>query len=177
MSSRWLSMILRHHPESIGLRLDAQGWASIEDLLHCAAKHNKALSREILLQIVANCPKKRFTLSADGQNIRAAQGHSIRSLKLEYEAKMPPAVLYHGTAKRFVSAILEQGLLPMGRQYVHLSVDIETAQMVGARHGKPVIFQIDTQALSEQGHSFYQADNGVWLSDKIEPRYISILEI
>lgn len=175
MNSRWLSMILRHHPESIGLKLDAQGWAPIDTLLRCATQHNKALSREMLLQIVANCPKKRFTLSADGQKIRAAQGHSIQGLQLEYEAKIPPVALYHGTAKRFVSAILAQGLLPMGRQYVHLSAEIETARMVGARHGKPIIFQIDTQTLSEQGHLFYQADNGVWLSGAIEPQFISIL--
>ena len=113
---KFLSYILRHEPQSIGLQLDAEGWASIEELISLATKAGKQFDRELLQQVVDTSDKKRFTISGDGLSIRAAQGHSSEQVRIDYKAITPPAVLYHGTATRFVESIRAQGLLPGQRQ-------------------------------------------------------------
>lgn len=170
--SKFLSYILRHQPESIGLSLDKEGWAVISELILCSAKHGYTLDSKLIRDIVANSDKKRFTLSDDGLRIRAAQGHSTSQVQIKYQEKIPPAFLYHGTATRFIAAIREQGLLAMSRQYVHLSSDESTAIQVGERHGKPVVLKINAQDMYEQGFTFFQADNGVWLIEHIPYRFI-----
>src|SRR5262249_20050390 len=137
--SKFLSFVLRHKPEVIGLTQDEQGWAAIDDLITKANAVGTRFSRDDLLHVVETSDKKRFTLSADGSGIRAAQGHSV-SVELGLSPQEPPPVLYHGTATRFVQPILSEGLKPQQRQQVHLSLDEETAHRVGQRHGKPVIF-------------------------------------
>jgi putative RNA 2'-phosphotransferase len=170
--SKFLSFVLRHKPDAIGLSLDAEGWAGIDDLI---AKGNAAgtrFGRDDLLNVVATSDKKRFSLSPDGLRIRAAQGHSV-PVELGLAPREPPPVLYHGTAARFVEAILGQGLKPQSRQQVHLSLDEITAHRVGQRHGKPVIFKIDAARMHAQGFKFYVADNGVWLTDEVPPEFLS----
>lgn len=170
--SKFLSYVLRHQPESIGLSLDKEGWAVIDDLILCAAKQNYFLDIQLITDIVRNSDKKRFTLSDDGARIRAAQGHSTQQVNIAYTEKKPPAILYHGTATRFMSAIQQHGLLAMSRQYVHLSSDEITAIQVGQRHGKAVVLKINTRAMHEQGFTFFQADNGVWLTEAVPWRFI-----
>lgn len=170
--SKFLSYVLRHKPESIGLSLDKEGWAVISDLILCAAKDGYALTNNLICDIVATSDKKRFTLSDDGLRIRAAQGHSTSQVHIDYQEKTPPCFLYHGTATRFIPSIREQGLRAMSRQYVHLSSDESTAIQVGKRHGEPVVLKIKAQEMHEQGFKFFQADNGVWLSEHIPYRFI-----
>jgi putative RNA 2'-phosphotransferase len=169
--SKFLSLILRHKPDAIGLELDSQGWANIEQLIDKANVAGTKFDRAELLHVVETSDKKRFSVSADGLRIRAAQGHSV-SVELGLSPKEPPPVLYHGTATRFVEAILEQGLRPQARQQVHLSLDEETARRVGERHGKPHIFKIDALAMHASGLRFYLADNGVWLTDRVPPEFL-----
>ncbi|BAM87195.1 hypothetical protein S58_11850 [Bradyrhizobium oligotrophicum S58] len=171
--SKFLSLVLRHQPETIGLVLDAQGWVAIDDLIARAAAAGTALSRADLEQVVATSDKKRFTISEDGQRIRAAQGHSV-NVELGLTPREPPAVLYHGTATRFVEPIMAQGLKPQSRQQVHLSLDEATAVNVGRRHGKPVVVQVDAAAMHRAGLKFYVADNGVWLTDHVPPEFLSV---
>lgn len=171
--SKFLSLVLRHDPAAIGLSLDEQGWTGIDRLLACAAAAGKPITRAELDQIVAQNDKQRFSISADGLRIRAAQGHSV-AVDLDLLAKEPPAQLFHGTASRFLAAILAQGLKPQSRQQVHLSADAETALNVGQRHGKPVVLRIDTQAMRSQGYTFFQADNGVWLTDHVPAEFLSL---
>jgi putative RNA 2'-phosphotransferase len=140
--SKFLSYVLRHQPEAIGLSLDNEGWAIISDLILCSVKEGYILDNNLLRNIVDNSDKKRFTISDDGLHIRAAQGHSTQQVNIAYTEKKPPDILYHGTASRFISAIREQGLIPLSRQYVHLSSDEDTAIQVGQRHGKPVVLKI-----------------------------------
>lgn len=142
--SKFLSYVLRHQPEAIGLELNAGGWAAISDLIACATSHNHVLSVAIIEQVVAVNDKQRFGLSEDGQYIRANQGHSI-AVDLDLRFLAPPPSLFHGTATRFLESILASGLLPSGRQYVHLSAEYETAIAVGKRHGIPIVLKIDTQ--------------------------------
>lgn len=170
--SKFLSLVLRHQPEAIGLLLDAQGWVAIDDLVARAAAAGTAFSRSELEQVVAASDKKRFTLSEDGQRIRAAQGHSV-TVALGLTPCEPPAVLYHGTATRFVESIMAQGLKPQSRQQVHLSLDETTAVNVGRRHGKPVVLRVDAAAMHRAGLQFYVADNGVWLTDQVPPEFLS----
>jgi len=170
--SRFLSLVLRHQPETIGLVLDRGGWVGIEELIAKAGAAGKRFDRDELLDVVATSDKKRFTLSADGRSIRAAQGHSVR-VELGLTAREPPTVLFHGTATRFVTAILAQGLKPQGRQQVHLSADEATALRVGQRHGKPCIFRVDSAAMHARGLRFFQADNGVWLTDAVPPEFLA----
>ncbi|MEQ9846194.1 RNA 2'-phosphotransferase [Pectobacterium brasiliense] len=162
--SKFLSYVLRHKPEAIGLTLNSEGWANIAELISGAAKDGRLLTREMIQDVVDSSDKKRFSISADGLSIRAAQGHSSSQVDLRYEPKVPPELLYHGTATRFVDSINQQGLLPGSRQYVHLSADEATAINVGQRHGKPVVLTIKAREMHQQGFVFYQADNGVWLT-------------
>jgi len=170
--SKFLSYVLRHQPEAIGLSLGNEGWAIISDLILCSVKEGYTLDNNLLRNIVDSSDKKRFTISDDGLRIRAAQGHSIQQVNIAYTEKKPPDILYHGTASRFISAIREQGLIPLSRQYVHLSPDEDTAIQVGQRHGKPVVLKITALNMYEQGFKFFQADNGVWLTDTVPYRFI-----
>jgi putative RNA 2'-phosphotransferase len=170
--SKFLSLVLRHKPDSIGLVLDPQGWISIDDLIERSTAAGTRFSRDELRHVVETSDKKRFSVSADGLRIRAAQGHSV-AVELGLPPREPPLTLYHGTATRFVEAILSEGLKPQSRQQVHLSIDLATAQRVGHRHGKPFIFKVDALRMHRQGFNFYLADNGVWLVDQVPPEFLA----
>lgn len=171
-TSKFLSLVLRHQPEKVGIHLDEAGWTSVEALLIGCAQAGKTLRRETLKHIVDTNPKKRFEYSADRTRIRASQGHSVE-VDLQYEVKAPPAILYHGTATRFLDSIREKGLLKMQRHQVHLSAETRMTMQVGARHGIPVLLQIQAEAMHQQGHLFYQSTNGVWLVDHVPPEFIT----
>lgn len=169
---KFISLILRHDPQKIGLTLDANGWANVDELISNSAKHKVRFTRKELEEIVVTNDKKRYSFNEDQTKIRANQGHSI-NIDLELEPISPPPFLYHGTPEKFVASIKEEGLKPMNRQYVHLSADKETATKVGARRGKPYIFTILTGIMHEDGIVFYKAANGVWLTDYVDPKYFS----
>lgn len=170
--SKYLSYVLRHHPESIDLALDEQGWADIDILLTRCAGKNVLLDREDLEQLVAQNDKQRFAIDTVNNKIRANQGHSIR-IDAGLEPEVPPAVLYHGTAERFLPSILEQGLQKQNRLHVHLSQEIATARNVGARHGVPVVLYIDALSMQKDGFIFYLSENRVWLTERVPAKYIS----
>jgi putative RNA 2'-phosphotransferase len=172
--SKFLSLILRHKPETINLVLDENGWASIPDLLEKAAKAGNRFSLEELTEVVATNDKKRFSFDETKTKIRASQGHSI-AVDVEFEEKTPPPILYHGTAARNLDSILETGLEKRGRHHVHLSRETETAMKVGARYGKPVILQIDAAKMSAEGIRFYVSANDVWLVETVPPEFIKVL--
>jgi putative RNA 2'-phosphotransferase len=171
--SKFLSFVLRHKPDSIGLALEPQGWVSVDELIAKSHAAGTRFTREQLLHVVETSEKKRFSLSVDSQLIRAAQGHSV-NVDLGLILKEPPAILYHGTATRFVSSILAEGIKPQSRQQVHLSADEATARRVGERHGKPSILKIDALSMYRQGFKFFQSDNGVWLIDRVPPEFLSL---
>jgi putative RNA 2'-phosphotransferase len=170
--SKFLSLVLRHQPDAIGLALDPQVWVSIDDLLEKGNAAQTQFSREDLLHVVETSEKKRFSISADGLRIRAAQGHSV-SVKLGLSPREPPPLLFHGTATRFTDSIQREGLKPLGRQQVHLSADRATAQRVGQRHGKPAVLEVDALRMHATGFKFYLADNGVWLTDQVPPEFLA----
>ncbi len=169
--SKFLSLILRHKPEVVGITLDENGWADVQELLDKIKQSGKEINFEQLQEIVANNDKKRFTFDETRQKIRANQGHSI-AVKLNLGAIQPPDILYHGTAKKYVPSIMEKGLLKGKRQHVHLSGDRETAIKVGRRHGKPKVLIVHAAKMAEEGHVFYQSKNMVWLTDHVPPNYI-----
>jgi putative RNA 2'-phosphotransferase len=170
--SKFLSFVLRHQPESIGLLIDIEGWVNVDELIACANKSGQVLTRSLLQEIAETSDKKRFTISEDGLRIRAAQGHSTQNVAITHMEKMPPEFLYHGTATRFLESIREQGLLPGSRHYVHLSEDEQTATEVGQRYGKAVVLKIKALLMFEQGFKFYRADNGVWLVKEVLAKYL-----
>ena len=167
--SKFLSLLLRHKPEEIGLELDAEGWARIDDIL---TKARQPISRAEIDEIVATNPKQRFALSEDGTRIRARQGHS-RQVDLGLTPVAPPARLFHGTSVKALDSIRAQGLLRGTRQHVHLSPDAKTARTVGTRHGKPVVLQLDAARMAAAGHRFFQSENGVWLTDHVPPGFLT----
>ena len=173
-TSKFLSLVLRHAPERIGISLDAQGWTSVDALIAKANAAGVALDHATILEIVATSDKQRFTLSPDGTRIRAAQGHSVE-VDLDLPPSMPPATLFHGTARANIDAIMAEGLKPGRRRHVHLSSNEETAHHVGMRHGAPVIFRVDTARMHTDGQIFWRADNGVWLTDSVAPIYLALL--
>lgn len=166
--SKFLSLVLRHQPESIGLVLDPQGWADVDDLITRANGAGLAITRELLLEVVGANDKQRFALSEDGCRIRANQGHSI-GVELGLEPIEPPEILYHGTATRFLTSILEHGLLKGQRDHVHLSADEETAIRVGKRHGIAVVLRVHAGRMFREGKRFYVSANGVWLTEHVPP--------
>jgi putative RNA 2'-phosphotransferase len=170
--SKFLSFVLRHKPDAIGLTLDAHGWADVDELLAKSAAAQMPFSREDLLKVVESSEKKRFTLSHSNTRIRAAQGHSV-TVQLGLSPQQPPGVLYHGTATRFMDAILREGLRPLSRQQVHLSVDEETARRVGQRHGKPIVLVVQALRMHENGFQFFFTENGVWLTDQVPPEFLA----
>lgn len=174
-TSKFLSLVLRHDPTSIGIVLDEAGWTSVASLLAALAKHGYPLTRDELEELVRSSDKQRFALSEDGTRIRANQGHSVE-VDLELPAATPPARLYHGTVPKVLDAIREQGLRKGTRQHVHLSADLETASNVGARRGKPVIVVVRAQEMAATGHLFYRSANGVWLTDFVPPEFLELPE-
>ena len=139
---KFLSLVLRHKPETIGITLDKNGWANVKELIEKVKLSERYIDMEILERIVRENNKKRYSFNEDKTKIRASQGHSIE-VELNLKEMTPPKILYHGTATRFLKSIKEKGILKMNRQYVHLSMDIETARNVGQRHGELIILPID----------------------------------
>jgi len=170
-TSKFLSLVLRHEPERIGLKLDGAGWASVDELLEAANRHGIALTLEQLKHIVATSDKKRFAFNDDQTRIRASQGHSI-DVDLQYTSQVPPEVLYHGTATRFLDGIRDNGLLKMERHHVHLSAETVVTVQVGARYGKPALLVIRAGDMHRAGHVFCRSANGVWLVDHVPPQFI-----
>lgn len=169
--SKFLARVLRHEPEAAGLMLGPGGWVPVEDLLRGMKRAGHAMTMTDLRRIVEENDKQRFTLSDDGSRIRAAQGHSV-AVDLALPSAAPPAELFHGTAAASLDAIFVEGLKPGRRQHVHLSMDIATAIRVGQRHGRPVVLRIDAAGMYAAAHSFWQADNGVWLTDAVPRAFI-----
>ena len=169
--SKFLSLILRHQPETAFITLDSAGWVDVDALLGGCARAGRALTRNQLDHIVATNEKKRFEFSDDRKRIRASQGHSVE-VDLEYEPAAPPEVLYHGTAIRFFDSIRSEGLKKMSRHHVHLSEDIRTTLAVGGRHGSPDVLTIRAGEMHRAGWAFYHSTNGVWLVDAVPPEYI-----
>jgi putative RNA 2'-phosphotransferase len=172
--SKFLSLVLRHRPEKIGLSLDEAGWAPVADLLEACRRHGFSLSLAELQSVVAHNDKERFAFSTNGSLIRASQGHSI-PVNLGYEPVEPPEHLFHGTAARFLPAVQAKGLVKGRRQHVHLSLDEATARQVGQRHGRPVILKVRSGAMHRDGHLFYLSENGVWLTEAVPPPYLEVV--
>ncbi len=174
--SKFLSLVLRHQPETIGLTLDENGWVQVTTLLEKLAAQGFEINPSILRHVVTTNSKKRFAFNDDETKIRASQGHSI-NVNLGYEESTPPAILYHGTAQKNNDAILKEGLRKQSRQHVHLSRDVETAITVGKRHGVPVVFEVLAGAMHADGCSFYLSANGVWLTDSVPPKYLRLAAV
>jgi putative RNA 2'-phosphotransferase len=172
-ASKFLSLLLRHEPERIGIELDDAGWTEIDGLLDALHAHGVELSRTELDEIVAGSDKQRFAVSPDGLRIRANQGHSVQ-VELGLPSEQPPAVLYHGTVDAALAGIRDKGLLKGQRHHVHLSADIETAKRVGGRRGKPVVLAIKAGEMAKAGHTFLRSANGVWLVDHVPTQFIEL---
>lgn len=168
--SKYLSLILRHHPEVVGIRLDEHGWANVDELINGISR-NKNFNREMLEEIVRTDKKQRYSFNEEGTKIRANQGHSIQ-VDLELRPIEPPDVLWHGTAKKYAASIEKDGLKPGNRMYVHISPDIETAVTVGQRHGNPIVYKVKSGQMYRDGFCFYRSANGVWLTLSVPVGYL-----
>ena len=174
-TSKFLSMILRHRPEIIGIKLDDNGWADVSELLEGMNKKGHEIDMSLLEDVVTTNEKQRFSFNEDKSKIRANQGHSIQ-IELSLPVSIPPDILYHGTAGRNIEGIMNNGLQKKNRNHVHLSLDKETAVIVGQRHGKPIVLEIDAKTMVEDGYVFYISENGVWLTDEVPVKYIKTAE-
>jgi len=173
--SKFLSLVLRHEPERLGLTLDSAGWVSVDELLAAISRQKTPVSRERLEHIVATSEKKRFAFDETRTKIRASQGHSVE-VELGYEPQIPPEILYHGTVEKFLPSIRAQGLIKGERHHVHLSADETTATKVGERRGKPVILTIKSGEMHRTGFVFFRSANGVWLVDTVPVGFLAIPE-
>lgn len=172
-TSRFISLILRHKPSEIGIELDEHGWANVAELIEGINK-KQPFDMAQLEEIVASDDKQRYSFNEDKTLIRANQGHSI-PVDVELKESLPPDILYHGTGEKYVSSINDMGLIPKSRLYVHLSKDMETAVNVGKRHGKPVIYVVDSKKMASDGYKFYLSVNNVWLTKKVPVEYLRMI--
>ena len=170
--SKFLSYVLRHKPESIGIVLDENGWVEVSVLLEASQAAGQNISNDLLLEIVGKNDKKRFAFNESGSRIRASQGHSVRGIDLEMEQIEPPVILYHGTVEKFMEGIEKSGLQKMNRQHVHLLETLATAKSVASRREKPIILEVQASAMHNAGYKFYRSENGVWLTDSVPWEYI-----
>jgi putative RNA 2'-phosphotransferase len=172
--SKFISLVLRHKPEAIGLTLDPFGWAGTTELIDKMNSNGKAITFQILEYVVATNSKKRFAFNNDKTKIRASQGHSLE-VDLQLQPVKPPVQLFHGTSVQSVSSILKTGLERRGRQHIHLSPDKETAMSVGRRHGTPAVLLVDAAKMEEDGFAFYLSENKVWLTESVPAKYLRLL--
>ena len=174
-TSKFISLILRHNPQVIGISLDEHGWADVKELIDGINRtEGHSLDMDTLDEIVRTDEKQRYSFNEDHTLIRANQGHSI-PVDVELEEKTPPDILWHGTGQKYVSSIDVQGLIPKSRLYVHLSSDMETARKVGSRHGRPVIYQVECRKMTEDGYRFFLSANRVWLTKEVPVEYLKKL--
>lgn len=169
-TSKFISLILRHKPEAIGITLDEHGWANVEELIEGISR-TREFNMEMLEEIVRTDEKQRYSFNEDKTLIRANQGHSI-PVDVELEQAAPPEILWHGTGMKYVESIDKEGLISKSRLYVHLSRDYETAVTVGTRHGVPVIYQVLAGEMAKDGYVFRLSANGVWLTEKVPVKYL-----
>ena len=172
---KYVSMLLRHHPEEAGVILDEHGWTNVQDLIEKVSPRYP-LTEELLHQLAFGKDKQRYEFSEDGERVRAVHGHSVK-VDLGYEELEPPVILYHGTAEKYRDSIEEMGLIKKKRQYVHLSENVEQAKDVGRRHGKLVLYEIKAREMFEAGMQFYRSTSGVWLTDSVPFEYLTEIEV
>lgn len=173
-TGRFLSLILRHKPDVIGISLDEHGWANVEELIR-GISLRQPCDMAMLEEIVATDEKGRYSFNEDKTKIRANQGHSV-PVDVELEKMMPPSILYHGTGEKYTASIETQGLIPKSRLYVHLSADLDTAINVGARHGKPIVYRVATDEMTQDGYIFYRSVNDVWLTKEVPVKYLKKIQ-
>ncbi len=171
--SVFISLVLRHKPDAAHIALDEHGWANVKELLNGINDTGRKIDMAVLEEIVATDNKQRYSFNQDKTLIRANQGHSI-SVDVELKEQKPPEILYHGTAARVIDNIMNEGLKPMSRLYVHLSKDVETALKVGKRHGEPVVLKVHSGEMYGDGYKFYLSENGVWLTKKVNVEYFEM---
>ncbi len=174
--SKYISLILRHKPQTIGITLSEQGWADVDALIDGVSRSYSGFDRALLDEIVATDNKQRYSYSEDGTKIRANQGHSVK-VDVELKEAVPPDILWHGTAVRFVESINAKGLIPMGRLYVHLSMEVATARNVGSHHGKPAIYKVNCAKMVQDGYKFYLSENKVWLTKAVPVEYLELTDL
>ncbi len=173
--SKFLSLVLRHQPETIGIHLDENGWTDVNILIEKINEYGQKIDFDTLKTVVETNSKKRFAFNESMNKIRASQGHSVQ-VELGYSNRRPPAILFHGTDIRSAVSILQTGLEKRSRQHVHLSSDEATAIKVGQRHGKPCVLIVLAGQMYNDNFEFYLSDNGVWLTDHVPVKYLKAQE-
>ena len=169
--SKFLSLILRHKPETIGLSLDSNGWADVNELIQKVKSSNRDIDINTLSTIVEENDKSRFSFNENKTKIRAVQGHTI-DVDLNLTPSEPPIILYHGTTIQNIISIKRNGISKMKRHHVHLSDNLDTAKSVGSRYGKPAVLIINSKKMYDDGIVFLKSENGVWLTDFVDSKYI-----
>ncbi len=167
-----LSYMLRHSRDPLYIDING-GWASVENIINTIRIKHSQFDRTTLETIVTTDKKGRYSFDKSGTKIRANQGHSVPDVKIEMLKAEPPEFLFHGTAIRFLPLIEKEGLKPMGRQFVHISSDYETAVNVGKRHGSPAVLIIKARDMSSDGYEFFISDNGIWQTKYVPPEYFT----
>jgi putative RNA 2'-phosphotransferase len=172
--SRFLSYALRHAPGQVGISLDRHGWADVRAVLVARRDAGHTATRDAVLEVVRRCEKQRFEYDDVADRVRSVHGHSVE-VELALEPRAPPPVLYHGTHRSALARVLAEGLRPMRRRHVHLSVDIPTATEVGRRRGEPAVLRVAAAEFHAAGGRFFVSASGVWLTEQVPPEYLQVV--
>lgn len=168
--SKFLSLVLRHKPQAVGIRLDCAGWADVQDLVSGMSKF-LPFNFNMLEEIVRTDAKQQYTFNEDKTRIRAIGGHSI-PVDLDLNAAVPPEFLWYGTGEQYAPSIHQQGLIPQDQPYVQLCAEPDAACMIGLRYGNLVLYRVLSEKMAQLGYSFYRSDDGAWLTDSVPAAFL-----
>jgi putative RNA 2'-phosphotransferase len=169
--SKQLSWILRHEAERLNLAIDPEGYVRLDELLGVIRRDNPEVKEADIRAAVEEVEQRKQRFSIAGEWIRANYGHSL-TMRIAQEVAVPPDELFHGTTVAALEIILREGLQPMQRQYVHLTLDTDLARSVGSRHGKACLVRVDARQARAAGVVFYRANRSFWLAEQVPAAFL-----
>jgi len=184
---RFITKFLRHELKNYiqKIKITEDGFIKVSDLLSLDKKtrSKKPLNEytpEDVIIAVEKDNKNRMTYKIiDGiLMIRANQGYSFSEgfnpekiyKKITNTNQLPiPGLAIHGTSKKYISAIIKNGLNPMKRTHIHFSTqEYGSSEMIsGMRKSSEVLIYLDVEKVLDNNIPLYLSENQVLLCPEI----------
>jgi putative RNA 2'-phosphotransferase len=151
--SKLLALFLRHRPEEAGLQIDTYGFVPLDEMLKAIQERYPEVVEGDIRKLIEGASQQRFEISDRG--IRAVYGHSF-FVEMDGEPIQAPEVLYMGCLRKEVERFRTDGIKPVDRYYVHLSMSRETAAERSHQPGDACVVEVAAAQAQAAGHQFYQ---------------------